>query len=136
MQGLHLIGDLYGCRCDGKFLHDRSLLRTQCIRFCKEAGLGVVGDFFYQFGEAGVTGTVLLAESHLAIHTWPETLSVTLDVYVCNYSQDNSAKATKVFDRLCALLNPEEVIPNHVMRGKTDEAPLVTSLSPPSLRVS
>jgi spermidine synthase len=41
----------------------------------------------------GVTGTVLLAESHLAIHTWPETGSVTIDVYVCNFSADNSGKA-------------------------------------------
>ena len=44
----------------------------------------VVGDSFHQFEPQGVTGTVLLAESHLAIHTWPEQGFVTIDVYVCN----------------------------------------------------
>ena len=47
-----------------------------------------------------MTGTVLLAESHLAIHTWPEAGFVTVDVYVCNYTTDNTAKAERVFKAL------------------------------------
>jgi spermidine synthase len=38
---------------------------------------------------------VLLAESHLALHTWPERAGVTLDVYVCNFSTDNSARPSR-----------------------------------------
>ena len=41
-----------------------------------------------------------LAESHLAIHTWPESRRVTLDVYVCNFTEDNTAKAEQLFDAL------------------------------------
>jgi S-adenosylmethionine/arginine decarboxylase-like enzyme len=51
---------------------------------------------------AGVTGTVVLAESHLAIHTWPEIGAVTLDVYVCNFSGDNSNRAHALFDEVIA----------------------------------
>ncbi|MFN4195262.1 MAG: S-adenosylmethionine decarboxylase family protein [Thermosynechococcus sp.] len=67
-----------------------------------------LGELFHQFGEAGgVTGAVVLAESHLAIHTWPEKRYVTLDVYVCNYSQDNRGKAQALFDQLVAVFDPE-----------------------------
>ena len=64
----------------------------------REAGLTLVDENYFTFpshqGEpGGVTGAVLLAESHLAIHTWPERAGVTLDVYVCNFSTDNSGKA-------------------------------------------
>ena len=95
-------------------------LREQCIAFCREAGFEVVGDAFHQFGDGGggVTGTVLLAESHLAIHTWPETRSVTLDIYVCDYSRDNSEKAEALFGRAVSLLSPAENLVNRLVRGK------------------
>lgn len=119
MRGLHLTGDLYRCACDRKYLIDLDQLRAQCIAFCRDAGLEVVGDTFYQFGGGGgVTGTVLLAESHIAIHTWPETASVTLDVYVCNYSHENSRRAEALFASVVGLLKPDEKITNRLQRGK------------------
>lgn len=119
MHGLHLTGDLYRCRCDDRMLADKEDLRSRCVAFCREAGLEVVGETFYQFdGAGGVTGTVLLAESHLAIHTWPETASVALDVYVCNFSRDNSRKAAGVFGRLVSLLDPEEHLVSELPRGR------------------
>lgn len=105
--GIHLIGDLYDCQGDFLYFVDGEALKTLCLSAVREAGLTVVGDLFHQFGEGGgVTGAVVLAESHLAIHTWPEKRYVTLDVYVCNYSQDNRAKAQKLFDRLLAVFAP------------------------------
>jgi S-adenosylmethionine/arginine decarboxylase-like enzyme len=94
-------------------------LRAQCVAFCRDAGLDIVGDTFYQFeGTGGITGTVLLAESHIAIHTWPESRSVTLDVYVCNHAQENSRRAEKLFDSVVGLLEPEEKITGRLQRGK------------------
>jgi spermidine synthase len=58
-----------------------------------------------------VTGTVLLAESHLAIHTWPETGSVTIDVYVCNFSADNSGKARRLMEGVIEALLPKGAAP-------------------------
>ena len=48
----------------------------------------------------GITGVVLLAESHLAVHTWPELGAVTLDVYVCNHGADNTARANALLAHL------------------------------------
>jgi len=99
---------LYRCRGETRYLTDAGVLRQFCIDSIRRAGLTIVGDLFHPFigenGEAGgVTGCVVLAESHLAIHTWPELGSVTLDVYVCNYTQDNTAKARQVVDDLVAI---------------------------------
>ena len=50
---------------------------------CRAAGATVLGSRFHQFEPEGVTGIVLLAESHASLHTWPEAGLVTLDVFTC-----------------------------------------------------
>ena len=126
MQGLHLIADLYQCDCSAGYLLDRDALENKCVQFCQDAGLTPLGAYFYQFthdsGEkAGVTGTVVLAESHVAIHTWPETHAVTLDIYVCNFSRDNSDLARTVYRKLLQLLKPGEIQSQDIMRGELPE---------------
>ena len=107
--GLHLIGDLYGCRGDAALMTDAARLEAFCKQAVADAGLTTVGALFHSFGEgAGVTGVVVLAESHLSIHTWPEDGYVTLDVYVCSYSTDNSASAQQLFDTVAAAFGPTE----------------------------
>ena len=83
-----------------------------------ESGLTPLGELFHTFDGGGVTGTVVLAESHLAIHTWPELNSVALDVYVCNFTQDNSAKARRVVDDLAGLFAPEDFVRHEVPRDR------------------
>ncbi|MBI1174761.1 MAG: adenosylmethionine decarboxylase [Sideroxydans sp.] len=117
-EGLHLIGDLYQCQTGTDLMVDAELLKSACIELCKRAGLQVVGNSFYPFDGAGVTGCVLLAESHVAIHTWPEYCSVTVDVYVCNYNMDNSAKAQQVFDGILQLFSPADAKTKGVQRGE------------------
>src|SRR5258706_373557 len=95
MNGLHLIGDLTGCRCDPQRLLDGEGFRAKCVAMVAESGLTTMDATFHTFDGGGFTGTVVLAESHLAIHTWPERQGLTLDVYVCNYSADNSGRAPK-----------------------------------------
>ena len=107
MNGLHLIGDLSGCRCAPQLLLDGASMRERCLALVNDAGLTVMDANFHQFDGGGYTGIVLLAESHLALHTWPEKQGLTLDVYVCNYSADNSAKARKLFEALIALFEPQ-----------------------------
>lgn len=122
MHGLHLIADLHGCRCPTGFLLDASGLESFCVAACERHGLTVVGRCFHQFRDeagkpAGVTGTVVLAESHLALHTWPELAAVTLDVYVCNYSGDNSLRAHALFNESIAAFSPERAERKQVFRG-------------------
>ena len=118
MQGLHLTGDLSGCRCNAELLCVAGLIEAACVAAVEAAGLTHVNRLFHAFAPgAGVTGVVLLAESHLAVHTWPELASVTLDVYVCNYGSDNSAKAHALFDRLCGLFDPAQIQTRALQRG-------------------
>ncbi len=123
MNGLHLIADLHQCRCAPPLLLDAPGLEAFCLDACRRNALSVVGHFFHQFLDstgqpAGVTGTVVLAESHLAIHTWPEIRGVTLDVYVCNFSADNSQHAQNLYAELIALFSPTRAEKNTVVRGQ------------------
>jgi S-adenosylmethionine decarboxylase len=87
------------------------------------AGLSAVGELFHRFETGGgVTGVVLLAESHLAVHTWPELAAVTIDVYVCNYSGDNSARAQDLMARLEAAFEPTAVERHQLERGSLNAA--------------
>lgn len=117
MNGLHLIGDLADCRSDPQRLLDGSGFRDRCIEMVNASGLTVMDAVFKQFDNSGFTGAVVLAESHLAIHTWPETNGLTLDVYVCNYCADNSAKAQQLFDAVVDYFQPTEIVRHVIDRG-------------------
>ena len=123
MNGLHLIADLHDCRCTPGLLLDAPGLEAYCVDACQRHGLTVVGRLFHAFRDtadqpAGVTGTVVLAESHLALHTWPEIAAVTLDVYVCNFSGDNSHQAKALFGEVIASFQPGRVEQSAVHRGQ------------------
>jgi S-adenosylmethionine decarboxylase proenzyme len=121
MDGIHLLGEWYGCPADTPVFTQADALREVCLKAVEEAGLTIVGDRFFQFKPQGVTGTVLLAESHLAIHTWPEAGFVAVDVYVCNYTTDNSDKADRVFRALQAVLKPQRSRFQAIRRGGKDD---------------
>jgi spermidine synthase len=118
MNGLHLIGDLGGCRCDPQLLLDGVSFKEKCVALVNDSGLTVMDASFHQFDGSGFTGTIVLAESHLAIHTWPERQGLTLDVYVCNYSADNSAKARMLFESIIGYFQPGEVARHEIDRGE------------------
>jgi S-adenosylmethionine decarboxylase len=126
MQGLHLTADLYQCRCDIAWLTDAARLGPWCLQAVRAAGLQAVNQLFHTFpaterGPGGVTATVLLAESHLCLHTWPEVRGVTLDVYVCNFSADHSARARALKDALVGLFAPEWTEQRSLDRGDGDQ---------------
>jgi len=129
MQGLHLTADLRGCARAQAALTDLDALRRLCLDAVADAGLLAVGELFHRFppaadaaGPGGITGVVLLAESHLAVHTWPELAAVTLDAYVCNLGADNSQRAQRLIDALLAAFAPEQVERHALRRGTADAA--------------
>ncbi|MBD2663090.1 S-adenosylmethionine decarboxylase [Richelia sinica FACHB-800] len=67
------------------------------IQLLKQAaqttGLTVVGELVVTFQPQGVSAVVLLAESHIALHFWPEAAKVTIDIHICDYQQENLPKA-------------------------------------------
>ena len=116
MTGIHLLGEWFDCE-DASPFRLMQPLRTLCLELTRAAGLRAVGDSFHQFDPCGVTGTVLLAESHLAIHTWPESRFASVDVFVCNYMADNTAKAMFLFDGLRDAIRPQRVHEQVIRRG-------------------
>jgi S-adenosylmethionine decarboxylase len=118
MTGHHLTADLSDCPTDAPAMTDPQALRVLCLAAARAAGLTPVGELFHVFPPpGGVTGMVLLAESHLAVHTWPERGAVTLDAYVCNVSADHSAAATQLVDQLIAAFAPQRVQRQRWLRG-------------------
>ncbi len=118
MIGLHILAELKGCACEAAVLTDAARLRSIASDAVKAANLQEVGQAFHTFGGAGgVTGTILLAESHLALHTWPELGVVTLDAYVCNMTTDNSAKAHQLVDALVKAFMPLDTAKQLIHRG-------------------
>lgn len=122
MQGLHLTGDLFDCACTDALFTDLETLSALCRSATLDAQLTIVDEKFHVFPDwngqpGGITGTVLLAESHLAIHTWPERRGVTLDVYVCNFTDDNSPKAQQLFDTLMLAFRPKTQVVHRITRG-------------------
>lgn len=108
LPGIHLTGDFYNVACNPRLMVDANHLETVCKRIIDACNLTSVGSLFHQFGEdGGVTGAIILAESHFTIHCWPEKNYVTIDVFVCNYTQDNRIKARSVYDAVEFLFNPE-----------------------------
>lgn len=127
MQGLHLTADLHGCRCAPRWLEDAAALARACTDAVAAAGLQAVGQLFHAFpatgeGPGGVTAAVLLAESHLCVHTWPERGAATLDVYVCNFGADHSAQAEALMAALLALFEPARVQRHVQRRGAAPQA--------------
>src|SRR5438128_531931 len=120
MDGIHLLGEWYGCPADTPVFTRAEELRNVCLKAVEDAGLTVVGERFFQFTPQGVTGTVLLAESHLAIHTWPEHGFVTVDVYVCNYTTDNTQKAQQLFRLMQDAMQPRRAKFQAIHRGGRD----------------
>jgi len=105
-KGVHIFADFYNVSAG----REEMLVSESLERFCEEqvarVGLTQVGKLFHQFPGGGVTGMVLLAESHIAIHTWPEKDYLTLDIYVCNVSQDNTMKARALYKSMEDLFLP------------------------------
>ncbi len=131
MHGLHLTADLHGCAAAQAEMTEPTALRARCLAAVLRSGLTPVNELFHRFapapgsaGPAGITGVVLLAESHLAVHTWPELGAVTLDVYVCNFGADNSARAHALLGALIDAFAPERVERHELVRGaRTAMAP-------------
>ena len=115
-KGIHILADMYAVSAGRHEMLNAESLQDFSKAAVKDADLTEVGVSFVQFPDAGVTGVVLLAESHIAIHTWPEKDYITLDVFVCNVSQDNTGKARKLYKAFEGLFQPGHVSYQEVER--------------------
>ena len=111
MPGNHGLLDLYGC--NEAILKDEARLKTALVAAAQAAEATILTEHFHTFGGAGgVTGVLLLAESHISIHTWPEYHFAAIDAFICG-----GMKLEKVKEILCSELAAERVDWTVVNRG-------------------
>lgn len=79
--GHHYIAELWDCPHD--LLNDRARLESLTLEAARAARVTVINQQFHAFSPQGVTGILLLAESHLSIHTWPELGYAAVDLFTC-----------------------------------------------------
>jgi S-adenosylmethionine decarboxylase len=109
--GMHFIADLYGV--EAARLTDPVLIENVLRNSALAAGATIVFSHFHSFGpEQGVTGVVLLAESHISIHTWPEAGFAAADLFMCG-----SAAPQRALDLIRAALLPTECRIQGIERG-------------------
>ncbi len=97
-HGRHLLLDLSGI--DAAALRDAAGIEGLLRAAAELAGATLLGAHFHRFGEgAGVTGVVILQESHISIHTWPEHGFAALDIFMCGATRPEDA-ARRVIEEL------------------------------------
>ena len=113
MVGKHCILELYDC--DPARLDDEAFLRTTITTAAKRAGATLLNLITHSFEPQGVTGLALLAESHISIHTWPESGYAAVDVFTCG---DHTMP-----EQACAVLRDELGAQRHALRSFRRETP-------------
>lgn len=98
--GRHLIAELHGC--DPSRLADLAEVTGAMLAAAEASGATIVTHTFHHFSPLGVSGVVVIAESHLAIHTWPEHRFAAVDFFSC-INRVEPDKALEILrTRLCA----------------------------------
>jgi S-adenosylmethionine decarboxylase len=98
--GIHSLFDLYGC--DPALLADQEVVRAALLEAVRQSGGTIITDVFHQFSPHGVSGVVVIAESHLAIHTWPERGFAAVDLFTCSATLDHERVEKSVASALVA----------------------------------
>jgi len=98
--GRHLLLELK--ICDKEVLDDLGFLKECLNEAAIQCGATVVGESFYHFSPQGVSGVVNIAESHIAVHTWPEYRYAAVDVFTCGSDVDPEKAARLIIERLGA----------------------------------
>ena len=120
-KSLHILADFYGCAGSPHFFTHKGKVKTRSLAMVRHAGFKIVASRFHKFsptsaGEGGITGVIIVSESHLTLHTWPERQFLNLDVFFCNFSRDNTRKAREVFREFKAIYRPQRTRIREVWR--------------------
>ena len=73
--------ELYNCKPE--FLNDIEFIKEALLEAARVSNATIVNQYFHQFSPFGVSGTVIITESHINIHTWPEYNYVAIDIFSC-----------------------------------------------------
>jgi len=98
--GKHFIIELYGCQAE--VLDDKKIIESRFLEAADISGATVIQPFFHQFSPHGVSGIIVIAESHFSVHTWPEYGYCALDIFTCGDDIDNEKALNYLVEKLGA----------------------------------
>lgn len=116
--GRHILVEFYNC--DKEILNDHALIEKYMNEAALEANATVVQSCFHMFNPWGVSGAVIIQESHLTIHTWPEYGYAAVDLFTCG----DSVNPWVAFDYLEKMLKAEKSETSEVPRGIVEKIKL------------
>ena len=109
--GKHLLLELKDC--NQEVLNDLTYLENVLVSAAQEAGATVLGKYFHQFAPQGVSGAVIIAESHLSLHTWPEHGYAAVDIFTCG----DTVRTQRAADLLIEKLESKDPSTMEIKRG-------------------
>ncbi len=109
--GRHLIVELFDCTPEA--LNDLGAVKTMLLEAARRAQATIVGSTFHRFSPFGLSGVVVISESHLSIHTWPEHRYAAVDIFSCG----EALKPEVAVEFLTAALAAQRVSVLEVQRG-------------------
>lgn len=112
--GRHLIIELF--HCDRAILNDQKTLENCLLEAVRLSGATTIQPFFHHFSPHGISGIILIAESHFAVHTWPEYGYCALDIFTCG----DQIKAQEALVFLRGKLGAGTVSTMEIKRGILD----------------
>ncbi len=114
--GRHLLAEFYDC--DSNILNNAQRIEEIMCEAAVACGATIVQQNFHMFNPYGVSGVVIIAESHLAIHTWPEHGYAAVDLFTCGESCDPKV----AYDTVCEKLNAGSAVYSELSRGMMNPA--------------
>ena len=105
---VQIVADLSNC---SRSLRLRDVKKTtkDLRRFVREVGMRIIKSQSHKFGMGGFSWVVIVAESHVAIHTWRAEKIVNVDIFFCSYTKNNQAKARKLLEILTSYFGAKRV---------------------------
>ncbi len=98
--GRHLLIEMQDCNKEA--LNDLGFLRDAMVAAAIDCGATVLGESFHHFNPQGVSGVVIIAESHLSIHTWPEYGYAAADIFTCGTTVEPEKAVEVLIEKLGA----------------------------------
>lgn len=116
--GRHLVAEM--ANCNTRILNDMQLLEKEMKEAARVSGATVVKSTFHRYNPQGLSGIIVIAESHLSIHTWPEYGYAAIDCFTCGSSVD-PWKALEYIQKAleCKTVSAREI--NRGIPSETDE---------------
>lgn len=124
--GTHHLVEFFGCCVQS--INSREVIREAMLAAAEVAKATVVADVFHEFNPYGMSGVVVIAESHIAVHSWPEHGCASVDIFTCSEDMDPLAAIDFLRERFKAEGVQVKMLSRGVSQHVEEYAPIECSL--------